>query len=683
MTLHSHLPLLPPDSTDNRSGTSSCTLSNSPDVTYIQDGEGCCHSFVWQGSSIPDINPDQFDQQGMGSYSVLSENEGFQPIAIAPYLSRIRHIISSQIPDFIQCPVRVGQKNFLFDLNISPILVPDGKASQAIVVGTYVRTLEDDEAIALADDLAHSLARHQRNRYQDILTDVAWNIRRTLDLETIWSHTVDGLGKALSAERCLICLYQSKDQPLTVVGEYCQRPDMPTMLDHSLALDGQSYLSEALKASQPLLCGALSKVSSALQSLPVADRYEGEITTQFPHPSLAIATSYQDAVNGLILIWQPPVVEPLEQEDFELIQEFADQVGTGIAHASLFTASQDLAMELRQTNGRLVQKHHELEEAHQRAEEASRLKSEFLANTSHELRTPLNGMIGFLKLVLDGMADDPEEQHEFINEAYRSAVHLLNLINDILDIARIEAGRMQLEMNPVNLIELISEVERFTRTQAEQKSLLYEVFTPVTDDAIILYGNYQRLLQVMLNLVGNAIKFTEEGSITIKAELEDAEDIDDFDPDERSEQGLADEDDAPTVEDSALLGSKPLSQSHSRLGNVKISVADTGIGVSLEDQDKLFQTFSQVEASRTRRFGGSGLGLVISQKLVEEMGGVVNFFSLGEGLGSTVTFTVPLYQNPVLMDSKKDVDSKDTDSKDGNSQLDSQKNELSELNVDS
>ena len=659
MTLHSHLPLLPPASTDNRSETSSCALLGSPDVTYIQDEEGCCHSFVWQSSSVPDINPNQFNHHA-GNYSVLSATEGFQPIAIAPYLSRVRHIISTQVPDRIHCPVQIGQRNFLFDLTVSPILVPHGQATQVIVVGHCVRPLDEDEAIALADDLAHSLDHHQRNRYQEILTDVAWNIRRTLDLETIWSHTVDGLGKALNVDRCLICLYQSKEQPLTVVGEYCRSTDMPTMLDHALALDGQPYLLEALKASNPLRCEPLSELSPALHSLPVTGNSDTPITTEFPHPSLAIATSYQDAVNGLILIWQPPAIEPLDQDDFDLIQEFADQVGTGIAHASLFTASQDLAMELRQTNGRLVQKHHELEEAHQRAEEASRLKSEFLANTSHELRTPLNGMIGFLKLVLDGMADDPEEQHEFINEAYHSAVHLLNLINDILDIARIEAGRMQLEMNPVNLNELISEVERFTRTQAEQKSLLYEVFTPVTDDAIILYGNYQRLLQVMLNLVGNAIKFTEEGSITIKAELEDAEDLDDFEANERLAKGPVDDVDPTTVEDSDLLGSKPLSQSHLRLGNVKISVADTGIGVSLEDQDKLFQTFSQVEASRTRRFGGSGLGLVISQKLVEEMGGIVNFFSLGEGLGSTVTFTVPLYQNPVLMDSQKDVEGQNT-----------------------
>ena len=671
MTLHSHLPLLPPDSTDEQSVIGSCPVSGSPDLTYIQDGEGCYHSFVWQRTSLPGIDPDQFKSQGSDRSSVLSTTDGFQPIAIAPYLSRIRSIISTQIPDLIQCPVRIGQQSFLFDLNISPILVPHGKATQAIVVGTYVRTLEEEEAIALADDLAHSLARHQRNRYQDILTDVAWNIRRTLDLETIWSHTVDGLGKALNANRCLICLYQSNEQQLTVVGEYCQPTDMPTMLDHTLALESQPYLSEVLKASRPLRCQSVESASSLLTSLPIAQSNDTDSTTAFSPPSLAIAPSYQDAVNGLILIWHPPAIDPLEDEDLDLIQEFAEQVGTGIAHASLFTASQDLAMELRQTNGRLVQKHHELEEAHQRAEEASRLKSEFLANTSHELRTPLNGMIGFLKLVLDGMADDPEEQHEFINEAYHSAVHLLNLINDILDIARIEAGRMQLEMNPVNLNELLSEVERFTKTQAEQKVLLYEVFSPVTDDEIILYGNYQRLLQVMLNLVGNAIKFTEEGSITIKAELEDAED-DDLETEDTGNGSvdLNDLDDvAPAAVDEELLGNKPLSQSHSRLGNVKISVADTGIGVSLEDQDKLFQTFSQVEASRTRRFGGSGLGLVISQKLVEEMGGVVNFFSLGEGLGSTVTFTVPLYQNPVLMDSKKAVES----------QTDSLKSELSEL----
>lgn len=291
-------------------------------------------------------------------------------------------------------------------------------------------------------------------------------------------------------------------------------------------------------------------------------------------------------------------------------------MGTAIAHANLISASQSLATEVQKANSNLLQKHRELEESRQQAEEASRLKSEFLANTSHELRTPLNGMIGFLKLVLDGMADDPEEQTEFIGEAYRSALHLLNIINDILDIAKIEAGKLQIELSPVKLAELLDDFADFISNQVRQKNLNFEIQKPPTDDEIILYGNYQRLLQVMLNLVGNAIKFTHEGGVTISIEI---------------------------------IKKKIIVQGVDLPGYVKIRVADTGIGVSLDKQDKLFQSFSQVDGSRTRQYGGTGLGLAISQKLVEAMGGAVNFYSMGEGLGSTVTCTVPLYQEPVMI----------------------------------
>jgi signal transduction histidine kinase len=225
-------------------------------------------------------------------------------------------------------------------------------------------------------------------------------------------------------------------------------------------------------------------------------------------------------------------------------------------------------------------------------------------------------MIGFLKLVLDGMADDPEEQAEFIQESYNSAVHLLNIINDILDIAKIEAGKMQLDLNPVNLDDLMENVTKLTRGQVAQKSLSFEILTPASLEPVVLYGNYQRLLQVMLNLVGNSIKFTHDGGITITADI---------------------------------IPEKTVVQGQEKPGIVKISVADTGIGVSLEKQDRLFQNFSQIDGSRTRQYGGTGLGLVISQKLVEAMGGVVSFFSLGEGLGSTVTFTVALYQDPIMV----------------------------------
>jgi signal transduction histidine kinase len=328
------------------------------------------------------------------------------------------------------------------------------------------------------------------------------------------------------------------------------------------------------------------------------------------------ATRYLGEINGVIIL-KAPDTKIWQGLDMSLLQAVMEQVGTAIAHAHLFRDAQGLTDELQAANQRLRQKHRELEEARHLAEEASRLKSEFLANTSHELRTPLNGMIGFLRLILDGMADDPEEQDEFLQEAHKSAIHLLNLINDVLDIAKIEAGKMQIDMSQVKLSELFADVENFTRPQAERKGLQFEIKQPLTHDEITINGNYQRLLQVLLNLIGNAIKFTHEGHITISAEL-------------KSQKVQFKDQEWP--------------------GTVKVSVADSGIGVSLEKQDRLFQTFSQVDGERTRQYGGTGLGLAISQRLVEAMGGVVQFISMGEGLGSTVTFTTLLYQEPVLIE---------------------------------
>jgi signal transduction histidine kinase len=195
-------------------------------------------------------------------------------------------------------------------------------------------------------------------------------------------------------------------------------------------------------------------------------------------------------------------------------------------------------------------------------------------------------------------------------------MHLLDVINDVLDIAKIEAGKMQIECSPVHLNELFTQVENMTRSQIRQKNLSFEIQMPQTHDEILVYVNYQRLLQVMLNLMGNAIKFTHEGGITISAEV---------------------------------IKKRVVIQDEELPGMVKVRVADTGIGVSLDKQDKLFQSFSQVDGSLTRQYGGTGLGLAISQKLIETMGGVVNFYSMGEGLGSTVTFTIPLYQEPVMI----------------------------------
>lgn len=532
------------------------------ELVYTQDILGQYETFYWKDASRYGLN----EEAGEANYP----HQMIEPVDTAAYRQRVRQILETLIPQRFSCKIRTGEQIFRFTLAISPILKPDGTATTVLVMGSQSHQLEIEDGDANARIIEKPIADAQQ--YQKLLTQIARNIRGTLDLDTIRQQTVDGLGLALGVSRCIICPYKSSTQEVRVVAEY-RREQTTSLSGKIFQIKDDVYITKALKTLQPVL--EEQQENSKLES------------------RLVVATYYKEEPNGLISLYRP--YSGWEGGEIELVREIAEQVGTAIAHATLYE---------------------ELEEASRQAEESSRLKSEFLANTSHELRTPLNGMIGFLKLILEGMAEDPEEKQEFIQEAYRSALHLLNIINDILDIAKIESGKMELELGSLKLKELFDDVNDFTSKQAEQKRLTLRLQVPAARDEVLVYGNYQRLLQVMLNLVGNAIKFTHEGGVTVSAEVQ-------------KKKVMFKEQEFP--------------------GIVIVRVADTGIGVSLDKQDRLFQKFTQVDGGLNRKYGGTGLGLTISQKLVETMGGQVNFYSMGEGLGSTVTFTVLLYQEPVMV----------------------------------
>ncbi|AGH74748.1 two-component sensor histidine kinase BarA [Edwardsiella piscicida] len=258
--------------------------------------------------------------------------------------------------------------------------------------------------------------------------------------------------------------------------------------------------------------------------------------------------------------------------------------------------------DLRETLEQMEIQNVELDLAKKRAQEAARIKSEFLANMSHELRTPLNGVIGFTRQVMKTPLS--ATQIDYLHTIERSANNLLTIINDVLDFSKLEAGKLVLEHIPFMLRETIDEVATLLAPSAHDKGL--ELTLNVRNDVPEhVLGDPMRLQQVLTNLLGNAIKFTEKGNIDIRIEL-------------RSQTAQAVE--------------------------LEVQVHDTGIGISERQQSQLFQAFRQADASITRRHGGTGLGLVITQKLINEMGGDIAFHSQPHK-GSTFWFHIRLELN--------------------------------------
>jgi PAS domain S-box-containing protein len=279
-----------------------------------------------------------------------------------------------------------------------------------------------------------------------------------------------------------------------------------------------------------------------------------------------------------------------------VLHDLTKQVENERLYEALKRLNSELEQRIREATADLAEQNARLQWQSQEVERANKLKSEFLASMSHELRTPINALIGYSALMLDGVLGEVNpRQSDALLRGRAAAEHLLALINDILDLAKIEAGKMPLHLEDVSLREVTTEVTQQIEPMVRKKQLDFTI--DVSPDCPVIYSDRTKIKQVLLNLLSNAVKFTNKGSVTVQAEC------------------------AP--------------------GGVRIDVIDTGIGIRPSDLQAIWEDFRQVDQSRTREFPGTGLGLSITRKLLERLGGSVAVQSK-YGEGSTFSVFLPV-----------------------------------------
>ena len=409
----------------------------------------------------------------------------------------------------------------------------------------------------------------RQNEYLATSAEIGRLVTSTLDLDTLFSRTVNLINERFGFYH--VAIFTIEETGFTAI------------LKSATGLAGEEMVHRrhSIPVGSRSIVGTVSSTGNSLvvNNTAIDPIYRVNPLLPNSRSEAAIPLRIGQRILGVIDL-QSEETEAFRQDDIAVLLVLADQVAVAIDNARSYELAQAAITEMR---------------------ELDRLKSQFLANMSHELRTPLNSIIGFSRVIIkgiDGPVTDLQEQD--LSAIYNSGQHLLRLINDILDLSKIDAGKMELAFDDVNVAELVQSVVPTVNGLIKDKPITLE--QKVEANIPIIRADAMRLRQVLINLLSNAAKFTEDGTITISAEVQ---------------------------------------TNSSGQPEVIIKVSDTGAGIALEDRNKLFQPFSQVDSSPTRKTGGTGLGLSISRRLVELHGGLIDVTS-EIGKGSTFYFTLPL-----------------------------------------